>query len=541
MPSTRKKCFSKCRKKSEKECGPKICKYINGKKYKYCRLGFKYKMDENCNITRRNKKTKMTKKQARLNINAFINKTKKKRKSSVKSEKQSVKSEKQSVNKDTAANKIQRFMKKNKMKIKSRFLQSICSDSGVCLAFGRSTNDIKTFFNYFVDMKYVNAPLKRLGAPSANGFVNEVSYERENYKAHSIIKSSANINADNLFYEYLCGLVANTWAVRFPCFLETYGVYGYKNDDIWKKVKNNKTTNVSAFSNYMQLLCEDTIHINGDKFKKILQQSCTHSKYIAIMIQHIKNATTLYDFFNNKVNKYYFVNNQLVAILFQVYFALHVLKNNFTHYDLHTENVLIYQPNHYEYIHYHYVLSNGQTVSFKSPYMAKIIDYGRSYFKHETKDNFNSTYIYEKICEQKKCDPCGRSVGYAWLTRSGPLRNQYFIYSAQPNRSHDLRLLYSLKSNFKTYKLNRKIHKNDNSLYFKIIDKLKYNTTYGTPEMSNNKYPKKIETTTDAFNGLKDLILNPDFIQRNDDEFENFTKTGDLYIYENNRPMKFTN
>ena len=109
MPSTRKKCFSKCRKKSEKECGPKICKYINGKKYKYCRLGFKYKMDENCNITRRNKKTKMTKKQARLNINAFINKTKKNKKSSIKSENSS------------AANKIQKFMKKTEQRLNLDF------------------------------------------------------------------------------------------------------------------------------------------------------------------------------------------------------------------------------------------------------------------------------------------------------------------------------------------------------------------------------------------------------------------------------------
>ena len=533
MSSTKKKCFSKCRKKSKNECGPKICKFIDGKKYKYCRLGFKYKMDDKCNITRRIKKNKMTKKQARLNINAFINKTKKNKKSSIKSE--------NSNRNSSAANKIQKFMKKNRTKIKSRFLQSICSDSGVCLAFGKNSNDIKNFFNYFVDFKYVNTPLKRLGASSANGFVNEVSYEREKYKAHSIIKSSAQTNADNLFYEYLCGIVVNTWAVRFPCFLETYGLYTYRNNDIWNKVKNNNTTSISAFSNYMKILSEDSIYINGDEFKNILQQSCTHSKHIAIMIQHIKNAKTLSDFFDNKVNKYYFVNNQLVAILFQVYFALYVLRNNFTHYDLHTENVLIYQPNQNQYIHYHYVLSNGETISFKSPYMAKIIDYGRSYFKHESKENYNSSYIYKKICQEKKCDPCGRSVGYSWLTKSGPLRNQYYIYSAQPNKSHDLRLLYSLKSDFKTYKLNKKIHKNDNSLYFKIIDKLKYNTDYGTPEMINNKYPNKIETTSDAFHGLLDLIMNPDFTQRNDDEFENFTKMGDLYIYENNRPMKFTN
>ena len=315
MPSTKKKCFSKCRKKSEKDCGPKICKYIKGKTYQYCRLGYKYKMDEKCNITRRKRKTKLTKKQARLNINAFLNKTRKKK----------------TTDNNLAANKIQKFMKKNKMKIKSRFLQSICSDSGVCLAFGNKSNDIKEFFDNFNGFKYANDTIKRLGVPSVNGFVNEVTYVREKYTAHSIIKSSAKSTSDNLFYEYLCGLVINSWCRRFPCFLETYGIYGYIDDYTWNKVKDNQTTSVSALKNYIVFLKSNSLNVNSNDFNSLLQSSCISSKYIAIMIQHIKNAKTLYDFFEDSINKFLFVNNQLVAILFQVYFVLHVLKNNFTH------------------------------------------------------------------------------------------------------------------------------------------------------------------------------------------------------------------
>jgi hypothetical protein len=530
MPLTKKKCFSKCRKKSEKDCGPKICKYIKGKKYQYCRLGYKYKMDENCNITRRKRKTKITKKQARLNINAFLNKTKKNKNQNP-----------QTPNTNLAANKIQKFMKKNKMKIKSRFLQSICSDSGVCLAFGNKSNEIKEFFDNFIGFKYANDTVKRLGAPSENGFVNEVSYEREKYKAHSIIKSSAHPNADNLFYEYLCGLVVNNWCLRFPSFLETYGLYNYLDNYEWKKVKNNQTTSINALKEYIVLLKDKSINIDSSNFNILLENSCQYSNYIAIMIQHIKNAKTLYDFFKDSINKNLFVNNQLVSILFQVYFALHVLKNNFTHYDLHNENVLIYQPNQNGYIHYHYVLSNGDTISFKSPYMAKIIDYGRSYFKHESKDDFNSKNIYDKICKEKECNPCGEKVGYGWLTKSGALRNQFYIHSTVPNKSHDLRLLYSFKSVFKYYKLHTKTHKKPNSLYFNILNKLKYNTTFGTPEAKNNGYPGKIQTVSDAFRGLSDLIAHPDFFEYNEAETGNLDKLGDLYIYENNRPMKFKN
>ena len=76
---------------------------------------------------------------------------------------------------------------------------------------------------------------------------------------------------------------------------------------------------------------------------------------------------------------------------------------------------------------------------------------------------------------------------------------------------------------------------------FNIMNKLKYNTTYGTPEAKNNGYPGKIQTVSDAFRGLSDLIVHPDFFEYNEAETENLDKLGDLYIYENNRPMKFKN
>lgn len=526
--SFRKKCFSKCRKRSETNCGPKICKYVKGKKYQYCRLGSKYKLDEKCNITKKTRKRKMTKKQARLNIYNFLNKTNKTRKNK----------------NNLAANKIQTFMKKNRMKIKSRFLQSICSESGVCLAFGNKSNEIKKFFNNFNNFKYANNTIKRVGEPSANGFVNEVSYVREKYRAHCIIKSSSKLSADNLFYEYLCGLVVNSWCVRFPCFLETYGLYEYVDDYAWEKMKNNQTTSINSLKNYIAFLNSNSINVNGKYFNYLMENSCLNSKHIVIMIQHMKNVGTLYDFLEYSKNKFLAANNQLVTILFQVYFALHVLKDNYTHYDLHYNNVIIYQPNRKGYIHYHYVLSNGDTISFKSPYMAKIIDYGRSYFKHETNDGFNSANIYDKICKEKECSSCGRYDGYKFLSKQNSSYNQHYIHSTVPNKSHDLRLLYIIKNYFEKGKnkyFEKGKEKNTDLLHSNILDKIKYDTKFGTPEMKNNGYPDKIQTVTDAFKGLSDLLLQPDFIKNNEDDTDmmGLGKMCDLYIYENNRPMKF--
>jgi hypothetical protein len=60
-----KKCFSKCRKVPKEECSQKQqCIYVNGQRFKYCRLSHKYYLDDACNPqiktkTRKIVKTKM--------------------------------------------------------------------------------------------------------------------------------------------------------------------------------------------------------------------------------------------------------------------------------------------------------------------------------------------------------------------------------------------------------------------------------------------------------------------------------------------------
>ena len=92
------------------------------------------------------------------------------------------------------------FMKKTEYKRKSMFLQAICSDSGVCIAFGKERKKILDFFNGFSKFDYLKS-VKAIGGVSENGFIKELEYEREGYKAHAILKSSRKKSADNLMYE----------------------------------------------------------------------------------------------------------------------------------------------------------------------------------------------------------------------------------------------------------------------------------------------------------------------------------------------------
>ena len=142
-----------------------------------------------------------------------------------------------------AQQKIKTFMLTNRDKIKSQFLKSVCSDSGVCIAFGTESNNIKKFFDNFITFQYVVPPIMRIGNVSNNGFINQISYEREGYKAYTILKSSLNKVSDNLLYEYLVGQYINKMTVIFPCFLETYGIYKYNTEQDFAYVKDN--TNIT--------------------------------------------------------------------------------------------------------------------------------------------------------------------------------------------------------------------------------------------------------------------------------------------------------
>ena len=118
-------------------------------------------------IKKHNKKGKIDKKRIKRTKN-----TKKYRKRSIKMKKGGVGEDTNNNNTITsifnfsnanAQKKIQTFMIANKDKIKSLFLKSICSDSGVCIAFGTESNNIKKFFSNFITYQYVVPPIIRIG------------------------------------------------------------------------------------------------------------------------------------------------------------------------------------------------------------------------------------------------------------------------------------------------------------------------------------------------------------------------------------------
>jgi hypothetical protein len=437
-----------------------------------------------------------------------------------------------------ATRKIQTFMKKYRPKIRARFLNHICSDSGVCITFGKEIETIKKHFNGFNKFDYVSK-IKRIGKESENGFVNEITYENAGYKSYAILKSAMEPDSDNLYFEYLVGNYVNKLNLQFPCFLETYGCFLYSNEAQWKNMIN-PPANVDL--------------------KKILKpfpeptyaMSCKKSKHISLLIQHINGADSLDDM--TKTSS--FNDNELLYSLFQIYMALSCVADTFTHFDLHTGNVLVYAPVSNKYIEYHYHTKDGEEIAFKSKYMTKIIDYGRSFFEDNSQEkNGSSKNIVDNVCKSNDCAEilynketrkydkhyCGVLSGYSWMNKPSDMKESYYISSSIRNMSHDLRTLYILKQRFTRYK---KLLQQDSLR--NLLHKVNYcqelyqdDDCFGTIENTDSGLPGKINNVIDAHDALLELVKDPYFVHENEDNYIRYEKLGDLHVYYDGSPMEF--
>jgi len=376
-----------------------------------------------------------------------------------------------------------------------------CLDSELCLAFGIQATQIKQLFNNFKDLKYIEPPIQRIGEPSSNGFVNKIKFSRDDYDVYVILKSSATQNSDNLYYEYLIGLEINKWTQIYPTFVDTYGIFLYTSNTTWNYAKNNKIINKNVFLNSLIELPNPTF-----------ANSCLKSKYLAIMIQNLRNSNTISSVINNTepTQLIYFIIYDLPYILFQIYSTLSSMSLNFTHYDLYLNNVLLYQPLKDSYITYHYHLKD-EILQFNSHYMAKIIDYGRSYFKETT----------ARICTEISKE-CKKEVNIGYDTVCHPPKNN--------NINEDLYLLTNLllKNGSQIQIVNPEL--------FNILNKVIHNFNGMMINHNISGLPSNINNVNDAFIILAQYVKTNSNLKANIFNY----KLGDLHVYLNDKtPMKF--
>ena len=369
--------------------------------------------------------------------------------------------------------------------------------------------------------------IKRIGGLSSNGFVTEIPYHKSGYNAYAILKSSQQTYSDNLYYEALVGIFVNKLNKRYPCFLETYSPYIYENRGIYDKLKNKKP--VSSLKNIQKMVKK---YDYDDMFTHInIAKSCKKSVYMCVLIQHLKNSKSLEQYMATLKTDEDFFSVHLVNYLYQVYCPLDSLKDEFTHYDLHPDNVLIYHPStdpkKYVKMVYHY--PNNSIVEFNTQGISKIIDYGRCFFE-DREENTSSLKFYDTVCLTKpECDPnCGVDQGYSTLAKEYIPGNFYYISSQAKNKSHDLRLLNSI------WNIPGKYNGKYSDLRNYVLGLVKYEEKYGTREINKSTYhtTKEIQTVEDAHLALKEIILKSSYFKRENDRiFKHKIKMGELHVW----------
>lgn len=369
-------------------------------------------------------------------------------------------------------------------RVRARYLNAICSKAGVCLAFGKERNRIRKHFNNFIDFSYVKGVAKRIGTKSANGFVIEIPYEREQYRANAVLKSSAKANADSLVYEYYVGQFMNDLGNYYPCLVETYGLFRYLSEEKWQKAGENAF--IRDMSTYVRKV--NPQYKNLTSFASNINGSCFNPVQYCVLIQHFNNVKTLFEYVvqSNHVNAD--PTHTILTSMFQVYYFLHQVREEFTHYDLHNNNVLLYQPVPGKLIKYIYDTEDGEQVTFCSPYIAKIIDYGRSFYDDDGG-------FYRNLCRQPQCEPdCGFEKGYQWLEDVSPEDAGHNITSLYANVSHDLRLYHLVRFQ-------------STLPFIKDLKPCVYLEEFGTPPVQeNNSMPGYVANVSDAYEECKRAV-----------------------------------
>jgi hypothetical protein len=400
----------------------------------------------------------------------------------------------------------------------SKMLNLACKNPDNCLALGYYGDIIKTFFDDFKNFSYVKMnEIKRIGTPSANGFILEIPFEKTGYKAYTVLKCSAKPSADNLFYEYYVGkYFINTFIKKFPCFVETYDCYEIKNESTWQSLHDNviNTTDLNSMLKLKKITETDYNEFG---------ESCLKNKLLCVLIQHFDK---FYAFLDEYRKNYENIKHEVLNILYQVYYPLVCLGKKYTHYDLHGKNVFLYKPyegKQYIKMRYH---RNGKVYEFPTEYIVKIIDYGRNYFKNNNTDTFDLLKNY--ICTSTKCAPsCGKYVGYNII--QGEIfthKDNYSINPVKPNMSHDLRFANSVISYLKG---------------INIFSDLVYNNSYGTPEKLNDNYKgnRTVYSIYDLLDSLENHINHWNRVKMPLKYDETWTCVAVMDIYDDGRDYTF--
>jgi hypothetical protein len=350
---------------------------------------------------------------------------------------------------------------------------------------------------------------------------------------------------DNLYYEYLVGQCINKLSMYFPNFVKTYCAGMYNTPEYHEFLYSS--CEKKELKNLPQKFSTMVNEINSDNIEKNIINSCNNWSQMILITQWLPVFCNLNDFLSKnsvgeKDDDFYEIgeNQELIMIeyiklLFIIYLTLSSLKDHFTHYDLHEENILLIKVPNNKYISLIYQMPNGNIHTINTRYIPIFIDYGRSYVNCDS-PILNSTDIFNMVCKNKKNCPttCGDTSGYSFAgiqksdnTFDNTDIHDYFINSAKRNFSHDLRLMADIKKFYNFANLDSSI--DFINLWKILLINLNYDSSFGTPEKEISDEPESVYNVTRVYEELNKILSDHSFIER-DNITNDYEKFGDVNV-----------
>jgi hypothetical protein len=408
--------------------------------------------------------------------------------------------------------------------------------------FGSHVSALNKYFEGFVNFNLVHQVRKI--AQGMNGFINQLTYTKQGYTAYALLKSS--FGGDNLAYEYFVGnFFVNSVSNHFPCFVQTYGLFYYPTREAIEAVVDD--------GGKLSLHELRALQLQGKVVD--VQKACASSNRASVLIQHVQTSVNLYTLVHEKTRNKTFLNTNLLHSLFIVYHALSSLSDRFTHYDFHTGNLLLAWVDESAYFEYHYHFDDHPDVVFRSPYIPKIIDYGRCYVqlspavRRKLVETPNCSVCYDERGSPRSTQDCWDDKGFFFYDKAYTYR-QFALDSGVKNESHDLRLLNEL-----IRRQGQPFHRTSSAMptaseslkaLHGICTKVVYGvgtkeseTEYGTRE--NLKAGEHhIYNVKSAFKALRVAVSLDAVVQENINRYKDpAMKVGEFHIYGTDRPMTF--
>lgn len=396
---------------------------------------------------------------------------------------------------------------------------ALCPNAEICLdlstQYKQSIFDYFDKFHNFASTDYASP----LGKESANGIVLKVPFLKGGYSVNMVLKIARNQYADNLSYEFAVGTEFINYVINiFPNFVATLGLYQFGEEEY---------NYVIACVNQKIPVNLTSLHLSPVDLN--WREACKKPTRQAVLIQHFQKFQTIDAEIRNNFRDTLL---EMPCILFQIYFCLDVLKDQFTHYDLHAGNVGFYKLSDDIYFLLKYHFNDGTSLVIPTVYLAKIIDYGRCHIP-KTSD------IVTQICHESACHPaCGDSSGFQIIKGIGnedaddATSSFYWINPIVRNQSHDLRFIADNQRQI----LGK----------YRFCDRIEYKSRYGTNEdlRDFSDTDRIVRNVSGARKALQKFLVEYWFRQNHIDAHyirQGLTLAGVINIYEDGRPYEMTN